>query len=268
MIVDSHCHLDYSVLYNELDSVISRAISKDVNTLLTICTTLDSYEKIKIITNKYDNVFGTFGIHPHETKNFLNINSDLIIKYINNNKKIIGIGETGLDYYYNHSDQLIQKQIFHQHIEAAYELDLPLIVHSRNAETDTFNILKENMNGNKLKVIVHCFTGSKEFAKKLIDIGCYISISGIITFKKNEELIAANTLNKKLEAELAIVRRYNISKMKTETNDQIIKSERTGNGKRTTETANENKKRKRKRKCKRKRKHEHKHNHKDWPKNN
>lgn len=191
MIVDSHCHLDYSVLYNELDSVISRAISKDVNTLLTICTTLDSYEKIKIITNKYDNVFGTFGIHPHETKNFQNINSDLIIKYINNNKKIIGIGETGLDYYYNHSDQLIQKQIFHQHIEAANELDLPLIVHSRNAETDTFNILKENMNGNKLKVIVHCFTGSKEFAKKLIDIGCYISISGIITFKKNEELIDA-----------------------------------------------------------------------------
>ena len=189
--IDSHCHLDHPPLYEKLSEVINRAQLVGVKFFLTISTSLKSFETVKTIISKYDNIYGTLGIHPHETKDHVNVDKKKLLELKGRSNKIIGIGETGLDYYYNHSDQLIQKQIFHQHIEAANELDLPLIVHSRNAETDTFNILKENMNGNKLKVIVHCFTGSKEFAKKLIDIGCYISISGIITFKKNEELIDA-----------------------------------------------------------------------------
>jgi len=112
----------------------------------------------------------------------------LIIGYKNESKKIIGVGETGLDYYYNHSDKNIQKKIFVQHIEAAKELDIPLIVHSRDAEIDTFDILKNYMKNSKLKTIIHCFTGSKDFAKKIINIGCYISVSGIITFKGSNEL--------------------------------------------------------------------------------
>ena len=191
MITDSHCHLDYSILYNELDTVINRAIKNDVKLFLTICTTLESYKKIKLIINKYKNIYGTFGIHPHETKNYKNINSDLIIKYKKENKKIIGIGESGLDYYYNHSDKNTQKEFFIQHIDAAKKLDVPLIVHSRNAELDTYDILKNNMKDKKLKVIIHCFTGSKDFAQKLIKIGCYISVSGIITFKNSNELIEA-----------------------------------------------------------------------------
>ena len=191
MITDSHCHLDYSILYNELDTVINRAIKNDVKLFLTICTTLESYKKIKLIINKYKNIYGTFGIHPHETKNYKNINSDLIIKYKKENKKIIGIGESGLDYYYNHSDKNTQKEFFIQHIDAAKKLDVPLIVHSRNAELDTYDILKNNMKDKKLKVIIHCFTGSKDFAQKLIKIGCYISVSGIITFKNSYELIDA-----------------------------------------------------------------------------
>ena len=191
MITDSHCHLDYSILYNELEDVVNRAIKNDVTILLSICTTLESFKKIKLIVNRYNNIYGTFGIHPHEVKNFENINSDLIINYKNEDKKIIGIGETGLDYYYNYTDKLIQKKIFIEHIEAAAKLDIPIIVHSRNAELDTYDILKNNMKDKKLKVIIHCFTGSKDFAQKLIKIGCYISVSGIITFKNSYELIDA-----------------------------------------------------------------------------
>ena len=188
MIADSHCHLDYPNLYNELDDVVNRAIKNDVKLLLTICTTVESFKRIKLIVDKYKNIYGTFGIHPHETKNFKNMTDTLIIEYKNESKKIIGIGETGLDYYYNHSDKNIQKKIFAQHIEAAKELDIPLIVHSRDAEIDTFDILKSYMKNSKLKTIIHCFTGSKDFAKKIINIGCYISISGIITFKGSNEL--------------------------------------------------------------------------------
>ncbi len=188
MIADSHCHLDYPNLYNELDDVVNRAIKNDVKLLLTICTTVESFKRIKLIVDKYKNIYGTFGIHPHETKNFKNMTDTLIIGYKNESKKIIGIGETGLDYYYNHSDKNIQKKIFAQHIEAAKELDIPLIVHSRDAEIDTFDILKSYMKNSKLKTIIHCFTGSKDFAKKIINIGCYISVSGIITFKGSNEL--------------------------------------------------------------------------------
>tara|TARA_B100000700_G_C14905350_1_gene789440 strand:+ start:138 stop:908 length:771 start_codon:yes stop_codon:yes gene_type:complete len=188
MITDSHCHLDYENLYNHLDDVIKRAKTNLVSNLLTICTTLESFEKIKTIINKYNNIFGTFGIHPHETKKYQDVNKEFIIDNVNNNKKIIGIGETGLDYYYNHSDKKIQRKSFVEHINAAKELNIPIIVHTRNAEDDTFDILKESSDKN-LNILIHCFTGSLEFAKKLLDINCYISVSGIITFNKSKELL-------------------------------------------------------------------------------
>ena len=188
MIIDSHCHLDYPSLYDQLDDVIIRATRNKVKFLLTICTTLKSFEKIKLIINKYKNIYGTFGIHPHETKNFTNIDSKFISDLKKKNKKIIGIGETGLDYYYNHSDKKIQKRSFIEHIKAASELNIPVIVHSRNAENDTFDILKSEKKNLNLKVLIHCFTGSKDFAKKLIDINCFISVSGIITFNNSSPL--------------------------------------------------------------------------------
>ena len=191
MIIDSHCHLDYENLYTQLDDVIQRAEANNVKFLLTICTTLKSYEKIKIIIKKYKNVYGTFGIHPHETKNFKNIDSKFILNLKRDNEKIIGIGETGLDYYYNHSDKKIQKKSFIEHIRAASELNIPVIVHSRNAEPDTFDILQSEKKNSNFKILIHCFTGSKSFAKKLIDINCYISVSGIITFDKTGDLTEA-----------------------------------------------------------------------------
>ena len=188
MITDSHCHLDYPNLYNQLDDVVRRAEYNQVKYLLTICTTLESFEKIKLIVEKYKNIYGTFGIHPHESKKYMNVDSKFIFDLKNKYKKIIGIGETGLDFYYNHSDKKIQKESFVEHISAASQLNIPVIVHSRNAETDTYEIIKSEKKNSNLKVLIHCFTGSKDFAKKLIDINCFISVSGIITFKNSTEL--------------------------------------------------------------------------------
>ena len=191
MIVDSHCHLDSVNLYKQLDEVLKRANSKNVKHLLTICTTLESFEKIKLITKKYSNVYGTFGIHPHESEKYLQVDSNFILDTKKKNSKIVGIGETGLDFYYNHSDKKIQKKSFIEHIKAASELDIPVIVHTRNAEVDTYEILKSECKNSNLKVLIHCFTGTKDFAKKLIDLNIYISVSGIITFKKTGELTEA-----------------------------------------------------------------------------
>ena len=187
--IDSHCHLDHEPLFENLDEVLKRSKNVGIKKILTICTTLKSFENIIKIINKDDIIYGTFGIHPHETSKYTGLDSNFISDTIKNNKKIIGIGETGLDFYYNHSDKSVQKKIFCEHIDAAANLKIPLIVHTRDAEKETYEILKsENKNFN-LKVLIHCFTGTNDFAKKLLDIGCYISLSGIITFKKATDLI-------------------------------------------------------------------------------
>ena len=188
MIVDSHCHLDYPFLYDQIDDIVNRAKKNKVERLLTICTTLESFKTIKSIIEKYENVYGTFGIHPHETKDSSHIDYNYIFNLKKKFKKIIGIGETGLDFYYNHSEKDVQKKSFINHIRAASKLNIPVIVHSRNAESETIDILKSEKKNSDLKVLIHCFTGSKDFAKKLLDIDCYISVSGIITFKKSVEL--------------------------------------------------------------------------------
>jgi TatD DNase family protein len=184
--IDSHCHLDHSPLFNDIDNVIKRSKEVGIEKLLTICTTIKSFEKIKLLVKQDDIIFGTYGIHPHEAKND-KVNSDTIIKEVKNNDKIIGIGETGLDFYYNHSDKDDQITSFEEHIKASLELNIPLIVHSRNAEKDTLEIFSKYKNTN-LKILMHCFTGSKEFAENLLSFGAYFSASGILTFKNSLEL--------------------------------------------------------------------------------
>ena len=186
MITDSHCHLDYLSIYNQLDDVIKRALYNKVKYLLTICTTLESFKKIQLIINKYENIYGTFGIHPHESEKNI-ATKELIIDKINNNKKIVGVGETGLDFFYNHSNKEKQINNFIFHIEAALSLNLPIIVHSRNAENETFEILNSYKQNNP-KILMHCFTGSINFAKKLSSLNSYFSASGIITFKNSVDL--------------------------------------------------------------------------------
>jgi TatD DNase family protein len=184
--IDSHCHLDHEPLYSNLNDVIKRSKEVGINKILTICTTLDSFIKIKDIVKKDEIIFGTYGIHPHEAKKD-KVTSDLIIKEINENNKIIGVGETGLDFFYNHSDKFDQTKSFDEHIKAALELDVPIIVHSRNAEDETLDIFRKYKNDN-LKILMHCFTGSKIFAEKLLNLNAYFSASGIITFKNSIDL--------------------------------------------------------------------------------
>ena len=191
MIIDSHCHLNYEPMSQSLKETIDRANKEGVKYLLTISTEDKSYNKILKIISNNKCVYGSYGIHPHESKNHKSIKSEDIIKKTRLNKKIIGIGESGLDFYYNHSDKKDQIKCFEEHIIAAQNTQLPLIVHTRNAELETLEILKKKLNEKNFKILIHCFTGSREFAFKLLDLGAYISASGVVTFKKSDDL--ANT---------------------------------------------------------------------------
>ena len=184
--IDSHCHLDHEPLQENLSDVISRSKEIGITKLLTICTTLDSFENIKAIIEKDQMIYGTYGIHPHEAESN-QVDKQTIIKCVNENVKIIGIGETGLDFFYNHSDKTRQIDSFKAHIEASIELNKPIIIHSRDAEKDTFEILSSYKN-EKLKILMHCFTGSLEFSKKLLTLDAFFSASGIITFKNSTDL--------------------------------------------------------------------------------
>ena len=184
--IDSHCHLDHEPLLSDLDNVIQRSKDKGIKKILTISTSVESFARVKEIVHRDDMIYGTIGIHPHESdKN--EINSEFIIKNLDENKRIIGIGETGLDFYYNNSDREKQIKSFKIHIEAALKSNIPLIIHSRNAEEKTFEILNEHKDDN-LKILMHCFTGSKKFADKLLNLNTYFSASGIITFKNSSDL--------------------------------------------------------------------------------
>ena len=185
--IDSHCHLDHEPLFTRLDEIIKNSKAVGIDKILTICTTLQSYKNITKIIKIDEMIYGTFGIHPHETSNNI-LKPSEIIKPITENKKIIGVGETGLDFYYNNSDKESQMKSFKNHIEAAQDLDLPLIVHSRSAEKDTFEILNNYNKKKKIKILMHCFTGSLKFAKKLLPLNAFFSASGIITFKNTLDL--------------------------------------------------------------------------------
>ena len=184
--IDSHCHLDHEPLFNNLNDVIKRSKNNGIKKILTICTTLKSFENIIEIVKKDEIIYGTFGIHPHETTKDI-VEKNQIIEKINKYQKIIGIGETGLDFYYNNSDRKSQIVSFEEHIKAAIDLKKPLIVHSRNAEDETFQILN-NFYNKDLKILMHCFTGTQKFAEKLLKLNSYFSASGIITFKNSIDL--------------------------------------------------------------------------------
>ena len=184
--IDSHCHLDHEPLHENIEDIIKRSKEVGISKLLTICTTFSSFEKIKSIILQDDIIFGTFGIHPHETQNDV-VDKETIIDKVKDNHKIIGVGETGLDFFYNNSDRIKQINSFKAHIEASIELEIPIIIHSRNAETETFDILNSYKSSN-LKILMHCFTGSLSFAKKLMELDAFFSASGIITFKNSIDL--------------------------------------------------------------------------------
>jgi len=184
--IDSHCHLDHEPMYSDLGNVVLRSKKAGVEKILSICTTINSFKKIVEIVKFDSMIFGTFGIHPHETSSNI-VTKNEIINNVKDNKKIIAIGESGLDFYYNHSDRNQQILSFKTHIEASIELNIPIIVHSRNAEDETYDILNKYKKFNP-KILMHCFTGSSEFAYKLLTLESYFSASGIITFNNSNDL--------------------------------------------------------------------------------
>ena len=184
--IDSHCHLDHEPLFENLNKVLDNSKKIGVEKILTISTTNVSYKNVKKLIELDPIIFGSIGVHPHETE-YDSMAIDFIIDEFKNNKKIIGIGETGLDYYYKNSNKYKQIDSFKTHVEASIKCNCPLIVHSRSAEDDTLKILKEYSKYNP-KILMHCFTGSKKFSDKLLELNSFFSASGIITFENSKEL--------------------------------------------------------------------------------
>ena len=186
-IVDSHCHLNFPQFKDNLDEIVHRALDKGVFKMLTISTKLNEIIELENISNTYSEVYNSIGIHPHECKNYKNLSLEDLLKYTKNSK-CIGVGESGLDFYYKNSPKELQIKLFRIHIEAARKSLLPLIVHTRDADKETIHILQDEMKKGKFSGLIHCFSTTKELAEKAIDLGFYISLSGIITFNKSYEL--------------------------------------------------------------------------------
>ena len=202
MIVDSHCHLNFSEKELPLVEVLNNAKKNNIGLMLNIATNSIEYDNLINTSNLYKEVYFTLGVHPHEAND---LNNEVIKKiYINkNNKKFIGIGETGLDFYYNNSDKLSQINSFEKQIEIAQNLSLPIVIHMRNAENEMLEILEKNQKKKHFNGVIHCFTSNQKFADAAIALGFYISASGIITFKKSDELrdIFKNLPNNKILVE-------------------------------------------------------------------
>ena len=189
-IVDSHCHLDFKDFQDDLDLVIKKAYNANVKHMLSISVNLEDFNNVYKVANSYDNIYCTTGIHPNNVPE--NKNNELLFEKLSlnlNKKKVIGVGETGLDFYRNEENRINQIEYFNTHLEVSGLFNYPTIVHTRNAEKDTINCIEKAVKKHSTKGLIHCFTSTMELAKKVLDEGFYISFSGIITFKKVDDLI-------------------------------------------------------------------------------
>lgn len=187
MLVDSHCHLEYKGLVEDQQGVLSRARQAGVTGFLNISTRRNEWEQVIGTATREENVWASVGIHPHEADAHADLGAAALIE-ASAHPSVIGIGETGLDYYYEHSDRETQQALFRTHIGVSRDTGLPLIVHTRDAEDDTARIITEEMEKGAFPALIHCFTASAGFAGKMLDLGLSISLSGIVTFKNAKEL--------------------------------------------------------------------------------
>jgi TatD DNase family protein len=187
MLVDHHCHLDFPDFAGELEDIVGRARTAGVGMLVTISTRIRRFDGILGIADRFPQVFCSVGTHPHYAHEELDVPVAEIVR-LAQNPKVVAIGEAGLDYFYDKSPREAQAQGFRNHIAAAQETGLPLVIHGRDADADVAAILKEEMARKSFTAVLHCFTGGAELARCALDIGLYISFSGILTFKKSEEL--------------------------------------------------------------------------------
>lgn len=182
MLVDSHCHLNYKGLIEDQQGVLERARAAGVSRMLNISTRASEWDAVIATAEREDDVMASVGIHPHEADIHPDVETATLVEKAGH-PKVIGIGESGLDYYYDHSDRARQRDSFRAHAAASRETQLPLIVHTRDAEEDTYDILADEMEKGRYPALIHCFTASQGFADRVLALGLYISISGIVTFK-------------------------------------------------------------------------------------
>ena len=187
MFVDSHCHLNYEGLVEDQPGVLARARAAGVSMMLNISTRAAEWDAVIATAERESDVMASVGIHPHEADQHPDVDTETLVEKARH-PRVIGIGESGLDYYYDHSDRERQRQSFRAHIAAARETQLPLIVHTRDAEEDTYDILAEEMGKGRYPALIHCFTAGRDFADKVLALGLYVSISGIVTCKNARAL--------------------------------------------------------------------------------
>jgi TatD DNase family protein len=187
VLVDSHCHLDFDVFDEDRQETIQRARNAGVATMVTICTRVTRFDEIRAIAESDENIWCSVGIHPHQAEEEPVISVDDLVSRAAH-PKVIGIGETGLDYYYDNSPRELQETSFRTHIAASRETGLPLIVHTRDADDDMADILEDEMGNGAFPGVLHCFSSGRQLAERALDIGFYISLSGIVTFKNAQDL--------------------------------------------------------------------------------
>ena len=187
MLIDSHCHLNYRGLVEDQPAVLERARAAGVAGFLNISTRQSEWQDIIATAERTNDIWASVGIHPHEAEAHLSLAADEI-REAARHPKVIGLGETGLDYFYERSNRTAQQSLFRRHIAIARELGLPVIVHTRDAEMDTATLLEEELGKGAFRALIHCFTGTLEFARRVLDLGFSISLSGIVTFKSARDL--------------------------------------------------------------------------------
>lgn len=187
MLIDSHCHLQYRGLVEDQQAVLDRARSAGVRGFLNISTRLSEWDAVVATAEREPDVWASVGIHPHEADQHADLGADLL-RAATEGPKVIAIGETGLDYYYDKSDRQVQRDLFRMHIGVARETQLPLVIHTRDAEDDTLSILEDELGKGGFPALIHCFTASASFGRHVLDLGLTISLSGIVTFKNAREL--------------------------------------------------------------------------------
>lgn len=187
MLVDSHCHLEYKGLVDDQAGVLERARAAGVGQFLNISTRRSEWGQVVGTAERESDVWASVGIHPHEADQHADLGCEALLEAAAH-PKVIGIGETGLDYYYDRSDRATQRDLFRMHIGVARETGLPLIIHTRDADEDTLEILEEETGKGAFPALIHCFTASADFGKRVLELGLSISLSGIVTFKNAAEL--------------------------------------------------------------------------------
>ncbi|WP_028965827.1 TatD family hydrolase [Sphingomonas phyllosphaerae] len=187
MLADSHCHLNYKGLVEEQQAVLERARARGVTAMLNIATRESEWDDVLATAEREPDVWATVGIHPHEADAHPHVDTAKLVAR-GRHPRVVGVGESGLDYHYDHSDRARQQASFRAHIAAARELQVPIVVHTRDAEEDTLKILREEMEQGMYPGVIHCFTASAAFATAALELGFYISISGIVTFRNAIDL--------------------------------------------------------------------------------